>query len=153
MASFNPETYKVEWRRVKKAMKRSSELWRVSFSQTGRILENCIDLTPDHKMVTFDKREVVDRKISELIEKGQHVCIADKIPISNPSTIAQPELAYLYGAIFTDGYINVNARRGYTTFTQKMDDSRTGFIEEVKTCFKSVFVEELDYEREKLLAA
>ncbi len=150
VASFNPETYKVEWRRVKKAMKRSSELWRVSFSQTGRVLENCIDLTPDHKMVTFDKREIVDRKISELIENGEHVCIADKIPISNPNTIAQPELAYLCGAIFADGYINANTRRGYTTFTQKMDDSRTGFIEEVKTCFKNVFVEELGYEREKI---
>ena len=50
--SFNKKTLKIEWKKVLGSMKRESEAIEINVSQTGRMKNNYLKVTPDHKFIT-----------------------------------------------------------------------------------------------------
>jgi len=148
--SFNPKTMKTEWKRALNPLKRKAKTWKVSISQTGRSKTSTVEMTPDHKMVTLENRKIVERELKNLILNKEMVCVADYLPPNkNPHVLNEPDKAYLCGAIFTDGYVNHNQRRGYTTFTQKDIPEKKEFIHSVKERFSKVFDSRMAYSRVK----
>lgn len=144
--SFNPETLKTEWKKAKNPIKRKSQLWRITISQTGNSRQNYLDITPDHKMVTLKNREVIEDELKNLIENSNKVCVADRIPsYNNPHIIDEPNFAYLCGALFTDGSIQVDNRRGRVTLTQKETPDKSLFINTVKDYFFETFQTNMKY--------
>ncbi len=146
--SFNPKTMKTEWKRALNPQKRKATLWKVAFSQTGRSQINSLKVTPDHKMVTLENRKIVERKLKDLLNNNEMACVADFLPANqNPHVFDQPDKAYVCGAIFTDGYVNYNGKKGYTTFIQKETPEKKQFINTVKEKFHGVFDARMDYKR------
>ena len=138
--SFNPKTLKTEWKKALRPIKRKAELIEIAVSQTGRSKQNTLKITPDHRMFTFKNREVVKEELINLLKNKMCVCVADYIPgNSNPHQISDDHLAYLCGALFTDGCIRLNNRRGSVTFTQKETLVRKPFINTVKKYFSADF--------------
>ncbi|HEX5033610.1 MAG TPA: PEP/pyruvate-binding domain-containing protein, partial [bacterium] len=56
--SLNSRTMRPVWRQVIAAGTRPSEVISVSVSQTGRVEDNLLRMTPDHKMYTFQRRQL-----------------------------------------------------------------------------------------------
>jgi pyruvate,water dikinase len=147
--SVDEASLKSVWKPVVNAFKRSAPLWRVRISQSGNSKQNVLDLTPDHKMVTFEGRKLVGRKLSEMLERGEMACAVDRIPKVNDIS-NQTSLSYLAGAMFTDGYYSFDARHGRVVFTQKETPEKAEFIDSVKDCFEDVFGYGFTSEREKV---
>lgn len=146
--SFNPRTMKTEWKQALHPQRKRSSLWKVAVSQTGNSKQNTLEITPDHKMVTLENRNIVERQLKDLLEKQEMVCLADYIPPNqNPHISDEPEKAYLCGAIFTDGYINYTGKKGYVTFVQKNIPEKKNFIDAVQESFLGVFGTGMDYTR------
>ncbi len=137
--SMNRETMKIEWKPVIAAMKRKASAIEISMSQTGNMKNNCLRLTPDHKMITFENRELTDRKISEVLDKNEMLLIAQKLPSLNESSGLKLKRAYLLGALMTDGHVSVNNRRGGITFVQKPTEEKQKFIESVTTFMNDLY--------------
>ena len=147
--SVDEASLKSEWKPVVNAFKRAAPVWRVRISQSGNSKQNSLDLTPDHKMLTFEGRKLVGRKLSDMLERGEMACAVDRIPkVNNISN--QTSLSYLAGAMFTDGYYSFDARHGRVTFTQKETPEKAEFIDSVKDCFEDVFGYGFTSEREKV---
>ncbi len=137
--SVNKDTLKAEWKPVNASMKRRAKVWTVSISQTGRSERNTLTLTPDHKMLTFRRRNLIKRKISDILENDEMLCLVDKIPSEYEFSEKEKKLAYLVGAVSTDGYIQVTNRRGRVVFTQKPTQDKRDFISTVSSYFKELF--------------
>ncbi|MBU4033133.1 MAG: phosphoenolpyruvate synthase, partial [Candidatus Thermoplasmatota archaeon] len=148
--SVNRETLKTEWKKIKNTMKRKAPVWEVSVSQTGRSKRNRLKVTHDHKMLTFDKRNIVERKLSDMIDNNEFVCTVDKIPpLLNNDGGDGKELAYLAGSIFSDGNVSLSNRRGRVTFTQKDTELKKDFIKAVQNSFSNVFNYDINFSRTK----
>ncbi len=132
------------WRRVINAWKRKSDAIRISVSQTGRIEHNYIDVTPEHKFFTFDKLNLIKKEINKIINDDECLCLIDKIPYTGLEA-NKIKLAYLCGALFTDGYIKIdyhhtgNPRRGHVVFTQKETEAKKDFIETINNYYEDCF--------------
>jgi len=138
--SVNKKTLKTEWKKILNAFKRESNLWRVSISQTGRSKQNILDITPNHKMLTFEKRNLVIKQLNELIKDKEFVCSIDRIgPLTYSDGGNGNQLAYLSGAIFSDGYLKLDNRRGCVVFRQKNIPEKKQFIDAVRNYFSDVF--------------
>ncbi|MBN1502764.1 phosphoenolpyruvate synthase [Candidatus Woesearchaeota archaeon] len=137
--SLNKETLKIEWKPVIASMKRESEVIEVGVSQTGRMKGNTLNLTPDHKMLTFKDRELVGRQVSTLLEGEQMLLLAQKIPQLNTSTDKEHKLAYLLGALITDGSIYLSSTHGEVQFIQKPTEEKEEFIYQVNQCMEKLF--------------
>ncbi|MDD5191666.1 MAG: PEP/pyruvate-binding domain-containing protein [Candidatus Nanoarchaeia archaeon] len=144
--SFNSNEMKSKWKKIIAAGKRKSDIIRISISQTGKIEDNSLDLTSNHKMITFNNRDLIKKPISDILENKEMICLIDKLP--NISIFNDFKKAYLLGALLSDGYHKVtmhhtgNPRRGVITFTQKEIPEKKEFIDTVKEYFKEVFDEE-----------
>ncbi len=148
--SFNPKTYKTEWKAATNPIKRKSNLIKIGVSQRGYTKENFLKITPDHKMVSFENRNIIKEDISKIIAQNKGVIVANKIPQNNnPHTINEPKLSYLCGALFTDGYIKVDNRRGRVTFTQKETLEKEEFISTVKQYYFDIFNTGFNYKHTK----
>lgn len=152
--SVNRQTLKSEWKRIEKAMRRMAPLWRISVSQTGRSKYNALDVTPNHKMLTLNGREIVEKPLSELIRVNEKVLIVDRVPPINYAEMSPFDggSPYLAGAMFSDGYSKLTGTHGQTVFTQKNDLTKRRFIDEVKKQFKRQFDFDLS-SREKTTTA
>ncbi|MCX6741973.1 MAG: PEP-utilizing enzyme [Candidatus Pacearchaeota archaeon] len=137
--SINPSTLKSEWKKVITAMKRKSKVISISVSQTGGQEDNTLTLTPDHKMLTFDRRGLIKEEISSLIKSEKMVCTIDRIPSLNEASEKEKKLAYLMGAFLTDGYFAHDSRRGRVVFTQKSTEAKKEFIDTVCNYFSETF--------------
>jgi len=136
--SFDSKTMKTQWKNIVSAGRRISDVIEISVSQTGRSERNVLKITPDHKMLTFENRELIKKPIIDILDKNQFVCAVDKIP-SLDTQSNNDKLAYLAGAIFSDGCIQVRETKGSVTFTQKETNEKKEFIETVNSYFKDVF--------------
>ena len=67
-----------------------------------------------------------------------------------PKVENSPHLAYLAGALFTDGYIRLSKRRGEVVFTQKKTLKKLEFIGHVTVCFHKTFGVELKERNTKI---
>lgn len=136
------------WKKVINVGKRKSNIIRFSVSQTGRITDNTLDITPDHKMYTFENRNLVKKPIEEILKDDEFLCLVDKLPKMDIE-LTNHKLSYLVGAIVTDGYIKIQKGvsgrpiRGNIVFTQKETDKKSIFINTVKNYFYETFGENL----------
>ncbi len=137
--SLNRETLKLEWKPIIAVMKRRAPLIEISTSLTGRQAMNRLRLTPDHKMIGIEKRNIVDREIGEMMQKGDHLVIAQRVPGIGESTSTEQRFAYLLGALSTDGHISLTSRHGEVTFVQKPTPEKEAFIGEVISVMRATF--------------
>ncbi len=137
--SYDCKKQRSVWRTVVATGKRKAVTRSISVSQTGRMGDNSVCITNDHKVYTVENRKLVKKPLKEIVDNGQYVCIPDKIPSLAMSGTANAETAYLAGAIFTDGCIRLSQRRGAVIFTQKPTKAKECFINEVARCHEKVF--------------
>ncbi len=135
--SFDSKSMKSVWKPVIAAGRKKSDTIEVNFSQSGRTKENSLVLTPDHKMIIIQNRELVKKPFNEVLKEKEFISIVDKIPFEAKNT--DSKFAYLVGAISTDGYTNLSSRRGYTVFTQKNIPSKERFIGTINQYFLELF--------------
>ncbi len=144
--SINENTLAVEWKPILRIYKRVASTARVSISQTNRSRLSTVDTTLDHKFSIFDNAELKFETIENIISKGKMVCVLDRLEI--PWTLHYPRLAFLVGAISTDGYIE-NKKNKRVIFTQKMTSEKLDFIDYVRSSFEFVYGRELKKGKEK----
>jgi len=132
--SLNRQTLQLEWKKVIRGFRRRSNLMTINISQTGRMKNNILKVTPDHKFPTFYNRELISEEIQNIIKNQEGILSPFKIPPSNRLNLSC-EIAYLLGAIRTDGHISLNKRHGCVSFIQKPTKTKKLFIEKIKDCF------------------
>ncbi|MEK6936110.1 MAG: PEP/pyruvate-binding domain-containing protein, partial [Nanoarchaeota archaeon] len=146
LLSFDSNEMIPVWKKIIAAGKRKSNMIKISVSQKGLMEDNTLDLTSDHKFITFNKRDLTKKQISDVLENEEMICLIDKLPLTD--NLYNHKKAYLLGALLSDGYHKVtmhhtgNPRRGCVTFTQKEIPEKKEFIETVKEYFKEIFNEE-----------
>jgi len=133
--SINTDTFSVEWRPILGVSKRICPAIRICVSQTNRSRFSTLDTSADHKFSLFENAELKYEEIEEIIQKQKMVCILDNVNI--PWSLHHPRLAYLLGALITDGYIDEKQKR--IIFTQKETQEKIDFINYVRSSFGAVF--------------
>lgn len=133
--TFNKDILSVEWKSILGVSKRIGSAIRISVSQTNRSRFSTLDVSADHKFSLFENAQLQYEEIGKIIEEQKMVCVLDKIAI--PWTLHYPRLAFLMGALVTDGYIDKKQKR--IIFTQKETEEKLGFISHVKNSFETVF--------------
>lgn len=153
--SFNGTTYQFEWKPITEVMVRKAPLIEVEISQTGRSRLNTLKVTPDHKFITLSGPKFIKKEISKIIEKEEMVSLADKLPGYNYQLV-DPQLAYVVGAIMTDGSVYSGPGNGQhpyrgrkITFVQKKIPQKLNFINYVQSSFQNIFDTPLREYREK----
>ena len=126
--SLNTKTQKIEWKPIIDSMKRSSATIGVSVSQTGRVKDNTLRLTPDHKMVNLRGGEYVKTEIQEILANQEMVLISQSIPMLGDGNNQKADLAYFLGGIITDGSIYTSRTHGEVQFIQKDIPEKAAFI-------------------------
>lgn len=126
--SLNKHTMKIEWKPVIASMKRKSNVIEIEVSIKGNMKGNKLKLTPNHKMLTIENRGIVEKEISNMLENKECLLIADRIPQISSSSEKDTKLAYMLGALMTDGYVSHNRRRGYVMLIQKPTEKKLEFI-------------------------
>ena len=128
--SINRSTLKIEWKKINAVMKRKGNLIEMSVSQTGRNKHNTISLTNDHKVLTLSNRKLISKEIGEILSNKEHLLIAQYIPSPSASNNKERKMAYLLGAIMTDGHIYTSKTHGEIMFIQSVAKKKTsdGFI-------------------------
>ncbi len=137
--SFNKKSLTVEWKKILGSMKRESEAIEVELSQTGRMKNNVLKVTPDHKFITYKNRQLVSKEIGNLLSDENMVLLAQKIPSLIQSSTQDQKLSYLLGAIMTDGHIYLTDTHGEVQFIQKPTEEKKEFINTVQDCLQTVF--------------
>ena len=137
--SLNRNTLKMEWKSILAVMKKSSPTIKVTVSQTGSAKNNLLDLTPNHKMINIRNSEIVDTEIQEMLSNKESVTVCQFIPVLNSSTEKDKKLAYLLGAISSDGHIYTSRTHGEVAFIQKPTEEKQEFISTVKDIIKELY--------------
>ncbi len=140
--SINEQTLKVEWKPIIDSMKREANIIETSISQRGKITQNRLRTTRDHKFVTIEDANIIHKKVESILEDKQAVMLLDNLKVPVEGSVTN-EMAYLVGAIMADGYFEVAKHHGRITFTQKKVAEKMKFIEHVCYCFKETFSQEL----------
>lgn len=141
--SLNKDSYKLEWKEITDTMKRKSRVFKVDVSQTGLMKENFLNLTPDHKFLTFTNRVLIEEEIQNILEDKQSVLVADNLPLDKRERKMDKKLAYLLGAILTDGSIYLSRTHGEVQLIQKPTKDKQEFINTVVKYFKDLFDKDL----------
>jgi len=136
--SINKDSFNLEWKKVLNGFQKESEVIKTAVSQTGRILDNNLISTKDHKFFTFEKRRSIFKEISEILQKNEYLTSVSKIP-SFENNNFENELAYLIGGIITDGSVYVSETHGEVQFIQKPTAEKKQFIEKMAICMKNCF--------------
>jgi phosphoenolpyruvate synthase/pyruvate phosphate dikinase len=135
--SYDTRKSKFVWREIIACGRKKSPVVKIIPSQTGRSQYDYLRLTPDHKFFTCRGPELVKKPIREIIEQEEYIAIPERIP--GWGQRREEKLAYLAGAIFTDGYVKLKKYKGNVTFTQKEDEDKKEFIDTIKSYFDEVF--------------
>jgi len=148
--SFNKKSLTVEWKKILGSMKRESEAIEVEISQTGRMKNNVLKVTPDHKFITYKNRHLVSKEIGNLLSDENMVLLAQKIPSLVQSSTQDQKLSYLLGAIMTDGHIYLTDTHGEVQFIQKPTEEKKDFINTVQNCLQDVFNKSFHESKKKM---
>ncbi len=140
--SINEETLKVEWKPVLDSMRREAEAIELSISQRGRITQNKLRTTKDHKFITINNGDIIHKTVGDIIKDNESIMLLDNLEVPILRKVTN-ELAYLTGAIMSDGYFGVTKNHGRMVFTQKKIPEKMRFIEHVTYCFRETFSQEL----------
>ncbi len=138
-ATLNTAQWQIEWKPVIDTMRRSALTARVCVSQTGRSRFGILTTTLDHRFGTINNCSCAFEPIRDLIASGKAVCVLDQLP--GEGEIHDPELAYVTGAIVSDGYARIyeGGRHGSVSFFQKKTEEKLEFIYRVCDAFQAVF--------------
>ncbi|MHA2500221.1 MAG: PEP/pyruvate-binding domain-containing protein, partial [Candidatus Hodarchaeales archaeon] len=147
--SLNRSTLKIEWKPIIASMKRKANVIEVNASQTGRVKNNTLKITPDHKILTFEDRKLVSKEISNVLDDNQMALLAQKIPRLSESTEKDRKLAYLLGALSSDGHIYLSRTHGEVQFIQKPTKEKEKFIEAVNTYMEELFDKRFSVQKKK----
>jgi len=142
---YDQKTKRAVWRKIIAAGKRKSRTIEVAVSQTGRSKLGTLRITPDHKLIVFDKRKTIKKPLQEVLKDSDFACVVERIPNSGTKDLRR--LAYLVGALFTDGYVSLRRTKGSVTFTQNPDPSKQELISTVRDYFSTVFGKSFNIER------
>jgi len=147
--SLNRDTLKLEWKKVIGGFERVAPVMSVGISQTGRMQNNELKVSPDHKFLFFKDRKLVSKELKELLRKKEMLLSLNRIP---PLKVINLDLnlAYLLGAISTDGHIYLSRTHGEVQFIQKDEPSKKEFIKKVKCCFEKVYKYSLHPHKKKI---
>jgi pyruvate,water dikinase len=137
--SLNRESLNLEWKPILAVMKKKSVTTTVTVSQTGKITKNILKLTPDHKMINIRNAELEDTQISEMINAKECITSTSFIPKIDQPTEKDKKLAYLLGAISTDGHLYTSRTHGEVTFIQKPTEEKKAFISTVINNMNSLY--------------
>ncbi len=137
--SLNRQTKRIEWKPIIASMKKKSKKIKISVSIRGKIRDNTLTITPDHKMINIKNRQLVDTEIKQMLLDKEMVCIAQHIPMINQTTEKDKRLAYLLGGIMTDGHIYRSRTHGEVQFIQKQIPEKERFINHMQDCMTSVY--------------
>lgn len=138
--SINRETLEIEWKKILNGFERKSHLIKIDISQTGRMVNNFLRTTPDHKFLTFHDRNLVSKKIKDLISDKDYILSTQYIPgLEIKNGELNENLAYLLGGIITDGSIHLSSTHGEVQFIQKETKEKRDFIEEMNRCLQESF--------------
>ncbi|MCC5618478.1 phosphoenolpyruvate synthase [Nostoc sp. CHAB 5836] len=137
--SLNTQKNKIEWQPILDSMKRQSKMISVSVSQTGRVNDNCLRLTPDHKMINIRGGEYLKTEIQDMLAAQEMVVVAENIPQLGVPEKENIKMAYLLGGIFTDGSIYRSRTHGEVQFIQKDTLPKQQFIAAMQECMNTVY--------------
>ena len=136
------------WRDIIAAGKKPGDAITVSVSQTGRVEENALRLTADHKMMVIEKRRLAKKPIADVLANEELVTVVSDLPGLGESPVS-PQLAYVAGAILSDGYVMTQETKGSVTFIQKPTPEKADFIAAVERCFEQAFGVPFSYVRDR----
>src|SRR6266545_2737802 len=134
--SFDSESLRPIWRQVVAAGCKPADVISVAVSQTGRARGNCLRLTPDHKMFTIRGRQLEKKRLDEVLRDSDFLTVLDRIPAARREQQCLA-LAYVAGAIFSDGYIRLKPPQ--VVFSQKPTAAKQEFIAAVEKNFTEAF--------------
>ena len=137
--SLNRDTLKIEWKNINGVMKRKASLIEISVSQTGKSKNNKIRLTNDHKVLTLSNRKLISKEINKILSDGGHLLVAQHIPSPLMSSNREIKLAYMLGAIMTDGHIHTSRTHEEITFIQSPKEYKEKFIEKMQEFALDIF--------------
>ncbi|MEH2296932.1 phosphoenolpyruvate synthase [Nostoc sp.] len=137
--SLNTQTNKIEWQPILDSMKRQSKMINVSVSQTGRVTDNCLRLTPDHKMINIRDGEYLKTEIQDMLAAQEMVVIAENIPQLDVPQKENIKMAYFLGGILTDGSIYKRRTHGEVQFIQKDTLPKQEFIAAMHECVSTLY--------------
>ncbi|MGA8905283.1 MAG: pyruvate, phosphate dikinase [Candidatus Bathyarchaeia archaeon] len=146
--SFDTKRLSPLWRRVIAAGRRPAKTVAISISQTGRSTQGTVRLTPDHKMLVIQNREFVKKRIDSVLSDCDFISILDRIPRCAHKTMSG-KLAYVVGALLSDGYVHLTPTKGFVTFIQKPTREKADFISAVEESFRDEFGAEFTYIRQR----
>ncbi|HSN28503.1 MAG TPA: putative PEP-binding protein, partial [Kofleriaceae bacterium] len=146
--SFDTKAMKPVWRDIVAAGHKPADVISVSVSQTGRVDDNVIRLTDNHKTYFLANRKLAKKPISDVLAADDFVLAVDRLP-SLGETATSPALAYVAGALLSDGYIKVTPTKGYVTFIQKRTEDKIEFIAAVEQAFREAFEVPFSYVRNR----
>ncbi|MDX2030646.1 MAG: pyruvate, phosphate dikinase [Blastocatellia bacterium] len=146
--SFDSQSLQTVWRKIIAAGRKPSEVITVAVSQTGRADQNHLRLTADHKMFTIQNRKLAKKRLDAVLADQDFLAIVDSIPALGETTTS-PDMAYLAGAIFSDGNVRVSQTKGAVTFVQKPTPEKAEFIAAVEDAFEHSFGMPFTYLRQR----
>ncbi len=144
--TVDEETFTTEWKKVLGSTRRNSEVWEVAVSQTRKSTENTLKVTPDHGMMVFEDRDLIEKELRDMVRESEMGTSVDSVPspvMRDGGEVCSKDLAYLSGALASDGSIEINSRRGRVTFRQKNSPEKKEFIDTVRDIFSQEFGAEL----------
>ncbi|MEH2386868.1 MAG: phosphoenolpyruvate synthase [Nostoc sp.] len=137
--SLNTQTNKIEWQPILDSMKKQSKMISLSVSQTGRVTDNYLRLTPDHKMINIRDGEYLKTEIQDMLAAQEMVVIAENIPQLDAPQKENIKMAYFLGGILTDGSIYKRPTRGEVQFIQKDTLPKQQFIAAMHECVNTLY--------------
>jgi phosphoenolpyruvate synthase/pyruvate phosphate dikinase len=146
--SLDSRTLQPVWRQIIAAGRKPSEVIRVAVSQTGRAEQNVLRMTADHKMFTVQNRRLTKKRLDAVLADQDFLAVVDRLP-SLGETATSLALAYVAGAIFSDGYVRLTPTKGFVTFVQKQTPEKADFIAAVEQAFEQAFDTPFTYLRER----
>jgi phosphoenolpyruvate synthase/pyruvate phosphate dikinase len=146
--SFDSKTMKPVWRDIIAAGRKPSQVISVAVSQTGRVEDNVLRITDDHKTYYLHNRKLAKKPIKDVLAAEDFVLAVDQLP-GLGDTATSPALAYVAGAILSDGYVKVSPTKGSVTFIQKRTEEKIEFIAAVEQAFLEAFEVPFSYVRQR----
>ena len=146
--SFDSKAMRAVWRDIIAAGRKPSDVITVAVSQTGRVDDNTLRVTDDHKTYLLANRKLAKKPIKDVLATEDFVLAVDQLP-GLGETATAPALAYVAGALLSDGYIKVTPTKGSVTSIQKRTEDKIEFIAAVEQAFLEAFEVPFSYMRER----
>ncbi|MCV6638413.1 phosphoenolpyruvate synthase [Candidatus Albibeggiatoa sp. nov. NOAA] len=166
--SLNRETLKIEWKRITDSMRKMSSLIQINVPQTGRLSDNTLKLTPDHKMLNLAKGKLVDTEIQNLLDNDDCLLLAQQLPQLHCSTDKECELAYWLGQVATGEKSQVSSIASREQIEQQLIENTQTHIHEAyqqqqvecnkvvggeSWCSLKAYSEEIELDAQKLIVS